>query len=171
MVMTKPPQAELTDYFAKYINYVKEDNLINALIDQHHDFITFLKLIPNNKELYRYEENKWTIKDTLLHIIDTERVFVYRALCFARKHKLEQPGFEQDDFVDAAVANDRAMNDLIQEFDIIRQATISLFRSFNEEQLNASGIASGRSATPLILGFATVGHCAHHEKIIRERYL
>ncbi len=169
--MTKPPLEELSGYFKNYISQVKEDNLIVALTEQHKKFTTLLKFIPTNKEEYRYEKNKWTIKEAIQHIIDTERVFAYRALCFSRNDKNSLPSYEQDEYVLYSNANERSMNEIIQEFDIVRQSTICLFKSFNDEQLNNKGYASNKESNPLILGFTIVGHCTHHENIIQEKYL
>jgi hypothetical protein len=169
--MEKPTDAELSDYFLRYVSQVKETNLLNALIDQQNEFISFLKLLPADKENFRYAEEKWTLKELIQHIIDTERVFEYRALCFARHHDIPQPGFDQDLFVNNSNAANRQMKDLIEEFLAVRMSTIALYKSFNEEQMQRKGIASDRESTPLILGFAIVGHCTHHHKIIIEKYL
>jgi DinB superfamily len=169
--MNKPAPEQLTDYFARYINQVEETNLLNALIDQHNSFVTFLKLIPANKETYRYAEGKWNIKEVIQHIIDTERVFAYRALSFSRKDAVVLPAFDQDAYVQNSNISERSMNDLIHELDMVRHSTICLFKSFSEEQLHLKGVASGKESTPLILGFAIAGHCTHHHKILLERYL
>jgi DinB superfamily len=169
--MTKPGLNEIAEYFKRYISRVEETNLFDALITQLEDFTTFLKLIPANRENYAYAPGKWTIKDVLQHITDTERIFAYRALCFARKDPVHQPGFDQDDYGSHAHANNRAMSDLIEEFIIVRRCTIALFRSFDNEQLYWKGMASDKEANPLIMGFAIAGHCRYHQEIISARYL
>lgn len=169
--MTKPKIDDLSDYFKRYVSYVEENFLPDALINQLEDFSTFLKLIPSSKEFYTYAEGKWTIKDIVQHIIDTERVFAYRALCFARKEPIAQPAFNQDDYAVAARASQRPMNDLIEEFMAVRRCSIALFKSFDTEQINWQGTASNKEATPLIMGFAIAGHCRYHQVIITERYL
>lgn len=169
--MTKPRMEELSDYFKRYIGQVEEVHLFEALQNQLDDFTTFLKLVPANREEYAYAEGKWTIKDVVQHIIDTERVFAYRALCFARKDPAHQPAFNQDEYAVAARAVHRPMSDLINEFIVVRQCTIALFKSFDAEQLNWKGMASEKEATPLIMGFAIAGHCRYHQNIITERYL
>jgi hypothetical protein len=171
LYMTKPPINELSDYFKFYISKVKEDNLMQALIDQHQDFMTFLKFIPTSKEDFAYDTGKWTIKEVLQHIIDTERVFSYRALCFSRDNTVEQPGYEQDIYVSNSNVNNRTIQDLIQEFDIVRQSTILLYKSFSDAQLNTKSKAAGKESTPLIIGFMMVGHCTHHKLIMEEKYL
>lgn len=171
MTMTKPKLEDLSDYFKRYIRCVEETYLPEALINQLEEFTTFLKLIPVSKESYAYAEGKWTIKDALQHIIDTERIFAYRALCFARKHPDHQPAFDQDDFAVHARGTQRPMNDLIEEFIAVRKCTIALFKSFDTEQVNWEGFASDKKATPLIMGFAIAGHCRYHQNIISERYL
>ncbi len=169
--MTKPKLEELSDYFKRYIGQVEEHHLLEALVNQLDDFTTFLKLIPASKEEFAYAEGKWTVKDVLQHIIDTERVFAYRALCFARKDPEHQPAFSQDDYAVAARAKSRPMNDLIEEFIAVRRSTVALFKSFDAEQMHWKGMASEKEATPLIMGFAIAGHCRYHQNIISERYL
>jgi hypothetical protein len=171
MLMTKPKLEDLSDYFKRYISQVPDTHLVDALINQLDDFTTFLKLIPAAKEVYVYAPGKWTIKDVIQHIIDTERVFAYRALCFARKDPVHQPGFEQDDYAVHARGIQRNMNDLIEEFIVVRRCSIALFKSFDTEQMNWNGNASDKQATPLIMGFTIAGHCRYHQNIISERYL
>lgn len=171
MTMTKPKLEDLSDYFKRYVRCVEETYLPEALINQLEEFTTFLKLIPASKESYAYAEGKWTIKDVLQHILDTERIFAYRALCFARKHPDHQPAFDQDDFAINARGSQRPMNDLIEEFIAVRRSTIALFKSLDDEQVNWEGFASDKTATPLIMGFAIAGHCRYHQNIISERYL
>lgn len=171
LYMIKPPLNNLSEYFKRYISQVKEENLLNALIDQNQSFTTYLKFIPTNKEDFRYDIGKWSIKEIIQHIIDTERVFAFRALSFSRNDGVALPSFDQDIYVDNSNANNRTINDLIHEFDIVRQSTICLYKSFTEKQLKLKGLASDRESTPLILGFAIVGHCQHHINIMDERYL
>jgi hypothetical protein len=169
--MTKPKPEELSDYFKRYIGKVEENHLWDALLNQLDDFTTFLKLIPISKENYAYSDGKWTIKDVLQHIIDTERIFAYRALCFARKDPIHQPGFSQDEYAAFARGNLRNMNELIEEFIVVRKCTLALFKSFDTVQMSWKGMASDKEATPLIMGFAIAGHCRYHQDIIMERYL
>lgn len=169
--MTKPDLATLEPYFVNYIKLVPTDNLVHALIDQHENFCTFLKFIPTAKEDYAYQVGKWTVKEVLQHIIDTERIFAYRALCLSRHDATPQPPFNENVYVANSYATQRTIQEIIHEYDVVRQATISLYKSFVAAQYNYVGTVGERQATPLVLGFALVGHCAHHYNTLSSLYL
>ena len=134
---------EFAGHYATYINQVSgEYTLVEELEISVHRLIKFVQNIPMDKFDYRYAEGKWTIKDILQHLIDTERIFAYRALRFARNDKTELPGFEENDYVDQANANQRSIQYLLSELAVVRQATVSLFKSFSNEELLRKGIAS-----------------------------
>ena len=120
---------------------------------------------------YKYAKDKWSIKELLLHIIDTERVFAYRALRFAREDKTDLPGFEQDDYVITSDANTRSKASLLNEYNFQRASTIALFSSFNDSMLMKIGMAGGNPMSVRAIGFITSGHEVHHCNILRERYL
>ncbi|MBA4155468.1 DinB family protein [Flavobacterium sp.] len=162
---------EYATFYKPYIEALGEVVLMNELEQSLSFFINFLKTIPIEKQEFRYAEGKWTIKDIVQHLIDAERIFVYRALRIARKDKTPLPGFEENEYVETAFANNRAMNDLMDEFTTVRKATISLFKTFTEEQLLRMGTASEKPVSVRAIGFITLGHQKHHEKIIKERYL
>jgi len=162
---------EYANFYKPYIEALGEVVLMNELELSLSFFIDFLKTIPSEKHEFRYAEGKWTIKDIVQHLIDAERIFAYRALRIARKDKTPLPGFEENEYVETAFANKREMNDLIEEFITVREATISLFKTFTEEQLLQMGTASEKPVSVRAIGFITMGHQKHHEKIIKERYL
>lgn len=159
-------------YFATYINLVLTDDCIEAMEDTLNDFVTFIEnRIPSDKYNYKYQEGKWTIKDIVRHIIDTERIFAYRALCFARFDKTPLPGFEENDYAANINTAKIEMSDLLQEFILVRKSTIKLFESFSEEMLASKGTASGKEISVLAIGFIISGHVIHHQNVIKERYL
>lgn len=106
-----------------------------------------------------------------MHLIDAERVFTYRGLCIARNDKTEFPGFEENDYVNEANANTRELKDLIEEFKTVRSSTVSLYNSFNNEQLKRVGVASSASVSVRALAYMIIGHYIHHIQVIKERYL
>lgn len=169
--MPRPDLSRIPGYFHRYINEVKENDLADALKNQAQSFKTYLHSIPADKRDYRYAEGKWSIKELLQHIIDTERIFAYRALCIARKETASLPGFDENTYADNSKAAQRNWSDLTEEFAVVRHATEMLFSSFDKEQLEQSGIASGKSIYVAGIGFILAGHVAHHQKIIAERYL
>lgn len=158
-------------YFATYINHVQNDDCILAMEENLNDFIVFIENISTEKYNYKYQENKWTIKDIVRHIIDAERIFAYRALRFARFDRTPLPGFEENDYAANVNTMTIEMTDLLQEFILVRKSTIKLFESFSEEMLSAKGIASENEISVLSVGFIISGHVIHHQNVIKERYL
>ncbi|WP_026705122.1 DinB family protein [Flavobacterium soli] len=172
MKITQLSSNEYASFYANYINKVTDEyTLIEELEISVHRLIKFVQNIPMDKYDYRYAEGKWTIKDILQHLIDSERIFAYRALRFARNDKTELPGFNEDDF--AAIANgaNRSIMDLLTELSVVRQSTLSLFKNFDDEQLLRSGIASNNNMSVRALGFVIIGHQNHHQQVFQERYL
>jgi hypothetical protein len=169
--MPRPDLTRVMEYFHRYINQVKEDDLSSALQIQTISFNAFLQSIPESKTGYRYAEGKWSIKEVLQHIIDTERIFAYRALCFSRNEASELPGFDENSYSDNSAADKRQWDDLVEEFAAVRKATELLFSSFNQEQIERNGVASGNPNYVLGIGFIIAGHVEHHQRILKERYL
>jgi len=169
--MPRPDLSRVPEFFHKYINEVIDEDLMKAFKNNTTSLETFFKKIPETKHDYRYGDGKWTIKEVVQHITDAERVFCYRALCFARKDPTPLPGFDENIFADNAKADKKKWHELIDEFFAVRKSTELLFASFDKEQLEAEGISNGRTNYVLGLGFICVGHCNHHKRIIEERYL
>ncbi len=163
---------EFAGHFATYINQVSSEySLVEELEISVHRLIKFVQNIPLDKFDYRYAEGKWTIKDIIQHLIDAERIFGYRALRFARNDKTELSGFEENDYVDEANAGKRSIQDLLTELAVVRQATLSLYKSFSEEEVMRKGIASNNPISVRALGFVIIGHQNHHQRVFEERYL
>lgn len=163
---------EFAPYYSTYVDLAKmNDSIIEGLQLSGNDFMSFINSIPENKLEYRYEVNKWTIKDVVLHLIDAERIFAYRALRIARNDLTELPGFEENDYVNEANANLRSISNLIEEYDAVRKSTIILFSNFSNAQLHKIGKASNCSVSVRAIGVIIQGHEKHHAKIIKERYL
>jgi uncharacterized damage-inducible protein DinB len=159
------------EYYHRYINYVTENDLTKAFQKHQTDLISVLKEIPEGKWEYRYEEGKWSVKELVQHVIDSERIFCYRALCFARKDKTALPGFDENTYAEASKADRRSKKDLIEELQIAQQSSAQMFASFDEEQLNESGVANGKAMYVKAIGYILIGHALHHKKILLERYL
>jgi len=169
--MPKPDFSRVPPFFHPYIKQVTEDDVLQALKNQAPSFIRFLTSIPAGKRNYRYAEGKWTLQEMLQHIIDTERIFAYRALCIARKEKASLPGFDEREYAAHSKASNRNWNNLIEEFAVVRDSTILLFQSFDAEQLESEGMASEKPIYVLGIGFTIAGHVNHHKNIIEDRYL
>ena len=169
--MPRPDLSRVPEFYHGYISQVPENDLMEAFKNGTLTLTKFLESIPSTKYDYRYAEGKWTIKEVLQHIIDGERVFTYRALRFARKDPAPLPGFDENIFAANAKADKRNWNDLLEEFKTVRISSEQLFASFDEEQLNATGIASNHSNYVLAFGYIIIGHSLHHMRVIKERYL
>lgn len=162
---------EYTPYYANYIEKVGDKNVLDAMKKSSEALNLLFEGVSEDKMNYRYADDKWTIKEMLLHIIDTECVFAYRALRFARQDKTDLPGFEHNDYVKVSNANNRSKASLLNEYNVQRVSTLELFSNFNNEMLLSIGKASGNKMSVRALGFVIAGHEIHHCKILSERYL
>ncbi|MEO7265998.1 MAG: DinB family protein [Ferruginibacter sp.] len=169
--MPKPTEGTYPEYFGNYIKLVPEDNISDALINQQPLIDNFFNSISEEKAGYAYAEGKWTLKELLQHVIDTERIFNYRLLAIARGEKQSLPGFEENEYAAASEANKRSWSNMVEEFKAVRKASSYLFSSLTEDALQKSGSANERPVTAEALCFIIIGHVYHHVKIIKERYL
>ena len=167
------PKNEYAPYFEQYMQLVTKEgkSIIENMQDSQIEFDTILRNLPKEKHTFSYAEGKWTLKELIQHSIDTERVFCYRALCFARNDKTSLPGFDQDIFVDNGNANQLEFSNLLDEMSTLRKSTIQLYKSFSEEALLRIGVASGNKISVRALGYLFSGHQIHHLNIVKERYL
>lgn len=168
--MPRPQTGEFGAFYERYINYTTEDDPVRLLENSVQPLKEFLSEIPVEKAGYAYAPGKWTVRQLLQHLIDTERVFGYRAMCIARGEQQPLPGFDENLFAGNATATNRPLDDLAGELLLIRQCTLTLFRNFDETALFRKGIASNNPVTPNAIAFIVIGHCLHHEKILKERY-
>ncbi len=171
MTNRRPEDHESHDYFKLYINQVSGDDFLQTLKEAHHNSMEFYKKLPVEKWDYRYDEGKWSIKEVLIHILDTERIFAYRALRISRNDKTPLQGFEQDDYVPFYNVENRSITSLIDEYDALRRSTIAMFQNFDDAMLERMGTASEHPVSVRALGYMIAGHEIHHLRILRERYL
>lgn len=169
--MPRPDLSRIATFYHNYTRQVPQDEVLKAIPELGNEFVTLMQSIPSSKYDYAYAPGKWTLKEVFQHIIDAERVFCYRALCFARKEQQSLPGFDENEYAANSKGGSRNWNDLIEEFRLVRKATEYLYRSFDEEQLQSSGISNNNPLYVLGIGFIIAGHCQHHVNIIKERYL
>lgn len=167
----RPAADEYSSYYGKYISLVPDASIVPQLELQIASTLALLRSIPEDRGEHRYEPGKWSIKEVVGHIADSERVFAYRALRIARGDATPLPGFDQDLFVANAHSNERELSDLIDELAVVRQGSIALFRSLEPDDLLRRGTASDNPVTARALGFIIAGHELHHVKILKERYL
>jgi len=158
-------------YYQTYLNHLPDQELISLLKELRDQFVEFLeKLSPTDLSL-SYADGKWSVAQVLQHIVDTERIFQYRALSIARKDKTALPGFDQDMYVSFSSANSRMLPDFINEFAIVRNSGIALFESMDEEMLKEIGNANGAPLSPRAAGFISAGHQKHHLILFKKLYL
>jgi uncharacterized damage-inducible protein DinB len=167
----RPEPTEAAVYYFTYIDKVTGDDAISAIRNQLDEALAFFPEISEDKSLYRYAPEKWSIRQTLNHVIDAERIFAFRALWFARGFEGPLPSFDQDVAVSAAMADAIPWAAHVEEFRRVRLATISLFEHMPPEAWTRAGMASGNRVTVCALAFIIAGHLTHHIKIVGERYL
>ena len=168
--MHRPEATEYANNYANYVAKVPGSDILSVLESQR---LQMLQLFAGRSERdgsFRYAPGKWSVKEVLGHITDTERIFTYRALRIARADQTPLPGFEQDDFVKNGAFGERTLASLAEEFGLVRSASIALFRSFPEKALSRHGVASQKEVTVRALAFITAGHQIHHRMILEERY-
>ena len=163
--------SEYREYYGRYISEAPDIDINKGLEIGKESFVEFTNSIHGEKFEYRYDEGKWTIKEVIQHLIDTERLFSYRAFHFARRDKSPVPGFDQDHFVKESNANSKTPKELLDEYLALRNATISLFASFTDEMWQNTGVLYETPMSARAAGFVIVGHEVYHQRIIEERYL
>ena len=166
-----PDRTEAAEYYFTYIDKVGSGDIRAIIRAQQAETVSFLESIDDAKSLYRYEPGKWSVREVVSHINDAERVFVFRALWFARGFDTPLPSFDQLIAISAADADKREWTDHIEEFRAIRGSTISFFDSLPDEAWGRRGVASGNEFTVRALAYIVAGHVAHHASVIRAKYL
>ena len=168
--MMKPHPNDYPPFYETYIKLVSDNPIKSVFAQSFEEFKNFIDEIPETKANFKYELNKWTTKQVLQHIIDTERIFNFRALCFARGENQSIPGFDENEYAFLADVDKRNLNELKEELIVVRNSTILLFESFNINMLQRKGIANNTEISVNALGFCIVGHSLHHFNILKERY-
>jgi hypothetical protein len=168
--MPRPSTKEYGAPHQTYLNYTSGKDY-SLLVQQYNERITeSWAAIPSEKTNFAYGPDKWTIKQLFQHVIDTERIFAYRALALSRKEPAALLGFDENEYAKNATAANRNWKDMLTEWRVVRQSTNLLFASFTEEQLMSMGTASGYPISVNALGFIIFGHALHHLHILKERY-
>jgi hypothetical protein len=168
--MKRPEKIEYAAYFENYISLAKGNDISEILSDNLQVVNLFFSAISEKNAGLNYADGKWNSKQILQHIIDTERIFSYRSLRFARNDQSELPGFDENNYAAMADTTKRFLPDLIEEFTFIRESSKYLFKNFNEEVLDRKGIASKNILSVRAAGFIIAGHSLHHINIINQRY-
>jgi hypothetical protein len=170
MHMSKPKEGDYNPPWATYINAVQEGNLVQLLKEQEQDLLLLYSSFSEEQSLYRYDEGKWSLKELLGHIIDTERIMSYRLLCIARGDTTPLPRHQQN-FVNGTSFNHRPLAELISEFRAVRTAALTLVQGLNEEELSRAGVVNNAATTAVAIAYFIIGHTLHHLNIVHEKYL
>lgn len=168
--MPRPVEGDYAPLYENYIQTAEGDDVFTVLNRSWDQLGLWLGGIPEEKLNYSYAPGKWTVAQMLQHLIDSERVFAYRAMSFARGEKQSLPGFDENSYAARATAEHRSLAAMKEELLALRKATITLFNSFTREDLEESGIAFGYRVTVNAMGFIMTGHIYHHQRIYKERY-
>lgn len=168
--VVRPAKSEYDPYYHRYISLVPDDDVLVALDQQLSETLILLRSLSEQHGTFRYEPGKWSAKEVLGHLIDTERIMSYRALCIARSDRTPLPGFEQDDYVKAGAFDHRTVGNLAREFEQVRRSTISLFRNLEPNAWERIGIANNVEVSVRALAYIIAGHELHHKAILKDRY-
>lgn len=169
--MTRPYLSDFPTFYQGYVNNIESADILQTLRNQQKHTRTFFADVTEEQGNHAYADRKWTIKEVLGHVIDTERIFVFRALSFARGEEQSLPGFDENTYVPAGHFGHRTLKSLIDEYASVRQATLSFFENLREEDWSKTGIANNGNFTVNSLAYIIAGHHAHHLNILEERYL
>lgn len=167
----RPSVTEYAPYYGRYISLVPEGDVLQILSSQLEETLSVFGGISEEQAGHRYAPDKWSIKEVIGHIVDTERIFAYRVLRFARNDKSPIEGFDQDEFARNSGFDERTLADLVAEFQHVRRANLILFRSFSDEVLGRHGIASEAGVSVRALLYIIAGHERHHMEVLKTRYL
>ena len=169
--MKRPEKTEYNEYYGHYVSLAAETDIVSAMQTQLDEVNDLFSEITDEKGLYAYAEGKWTIKELFGHLIDTERVFAYRAFRFSRADETSLPGYDQDPYIENANYNSIKLADLLEELILMRKSNILFFKNLADEMWDRAGVASDNRISVRALAFIMVGHIRHHTRILKEKYL
>lgn len=168
--MTRPDEREFAKFYAGYVSLVPESDVLPILERQPNELRNLAARVGADSEKFRYAPGKWSIRETLGHMGDTERVFGYRAFCIGRGEQASLPGFDENDYVAAAGFDRRTASELVTEFAAVREANLFVFRRFTASDWDRVGNANGNRISLRAIAFIMAGHLRHHCRILQQRY-
>ncbi len=169
--MQKPNVTEYAPYYQRYIDLITTDDIFSFFKQQTEEIVALFTNLSEEQASFRYAEGKWTIKELLAHIVDSERIFGYRVLAISRGEKNPLPGFAENEYVKNGKYENRSLQSFLSEYSYLSSANLELFKSLDEEMHAQKGTASGKEVTARAILFVTIGHEKHHLEIIKSRYL
>lgn len=171
MIHTRPQSTDYAPWMENYVKLVPEGSVSELLVSEHNELMDLLGKFSEDQGGYRYAPGKWSVKEVIGHIADTERIMSYRLLRIARGDQTTLPGFDQDVFIEGASFDEMSLEDLLHEVDVVRQATISLIKGIKEDAWARKGKVSDYEASAHGLLYVVIGHAIHHRNILKERYI
>ncbi len=168
--MDRPSKSEFAEYYQRYVERVTEGDIVGTMGSQTAELTRMLAGVSPERELYRYSEGKWSVREVLGHLIDAERVFGFRAFSFSRGEASPLPAFEENDYVARSRYAERTLADLLDEFAALRKANLACLRPLKDADWTRVGTASGKSVSVRALAYIMVGHVRHHMQVLTERY-
>jgi hypothetical protein len=171
VLAVRPAAGEFGEFYAGYISHVPDGDVLETLGSQIDDTLAYLRGLPAPRASFRYAEGKWSVKEVVGHLADSERIFAYRALRIARGDATPLPGYDQEAYVRAANFDARSLVALASELETVRRATLTLLRSLDDESLMRRGVANGLPVSARAMAYIIAGHERHHMEIVRARYV
>ncbi|MCC9168834.1 DinB family protein [Pontibacter harenae] len=170
-MIPRPDSADFPSYYQPYIDQLPDEDVLNLLERQIEDIKDLFSNIPDARAKEACAEGKWTMKELLQHMLDSERIFSYRALCFSRGEQASLPGYDENMYAANSNANARSVQSILEEYELVRKSNLLLFRSFTPEMLESYGVANGNKMSLCALIYVLAAHELHHINILKERYL
>lgn len=170
-MLQRPLTSEYPEYYVPYVDLVPEGDLLTILNEDLNSTIALFEGISNEEGHFRYATDKWSIKEVLGHMTDTERIMSYRLLRIGRGDQSALAGFNENEFVESSQINNQSINDILEDFVATRKATITLIKNMPTEAWGNKGNANNTEVTTRAIAYIIAGHAIHHKKIISERYL
>jgi len=166
----RPPDTEYAPFFAKYVSLVPESDALAVLEAQPAELVQLSSNVPPDREQFRYAEGKWTIREVFGHIVDSERVFGYRAFCISRGDQVPLPAFDENEYIRHSHYDRQPLGDLVSEFAALRETNLAFFRQLENDDWERLGTANKNPASVRALAFIMAGHVRHHITVLRDRY-
>lgn len=170
MTNQRPAENEYAAFYAGYVRLVPESDVLGVLDRQRDEVRAMMDTVAPDREAYRYEPAKWSIREVIGHVVDGERVFGHRAFCFSRGEKAALPGFDEKAYAARSPYDRCRLADLVREFAIVRDANLTILQRLSDDEWSLSGTASSASVTVRALAFIMAGHVRHHLGVLRSRY-
>ena len=170
LVIARPQAGEYAPYYERYISLIQENDILATLDRQRREMVLLLSGLSEEQGDFRYAPEKWSAKEVLGHVCDTERIFAYRALRISRGDATPMEGFEQDDYVKHGPFARHVIAEVIEDYIAVRRATISLLRSLEEAAWSRRGVANKNEVTVRAIAYTIAGHEVHHRGILEEKY-